>query len=301
MEFMERLGSTDFGKAIAAEGSARMTAIINDLSQKFERFKRGANDRMTQRSLGYSLWISLGLAILLNIDAVNIFNFYLTNHKAREQIVAQHVQIENDAYYAQELLEALKASKSSENAKATETDVNEEIQQMEARLKGMMEKIATLQSDGLPLGYDLFPGCVGQIKTSSAADKRCNIKGVTGYAGVWAGIWYNLKNDTGGMLSWFASVLLGGVLVGLGAPFWFNVSRGLSSALQLLKALRGTASSNSGDGANIAERSPSFPASIGESPPPRTPVEAFSTAIAAAPRNSGARLLLASDGTIGAK
>jgi hypothetical protein len=298
MEFIERLGSTEIGKAIAAEGEVRMTAIVNDMSQKFDRFAKGAHDRLTQRSLGYSLWISFGLAFLLNIDAVNIFNFYMTNHKAREQIVAQRVQIENDVHFEQQRLEAQKASDSARAAVTVKADAEEELQQIEKRIDGLKEKIAALQSDGLPLGYDHFPGCAWQIRSGSVADGRCNVKDVNGDAGAWDGIWYNLENDTVAVLFWFASVLLGGLLVGLGAPFWFSVARGLSSALQVLKALKGSSSAKGSEG-GIAEGNFPFVASPGESPPPRTPVEAFTTAIAAAPRSSGARLLLASDGTIG--
>lgn len=282
MEFMERLGSTEIGKAIAAEGEMRVTAIVNDISQKFERFSKGAKERLTQRSLGYSLWISFGLAFALNIDAVNIFHFYMTNQTARQQIIAQQLQIEE----AKTVADSVK------------TDAKADLVQIEEQIDGLKMQIAGLQSDGLPMGYDLYPGCARQIRSGSFADGRCAVKSDTADVGAWEGFVYNLKNDQLGMLFWFVSVLLGGLLVGLGAPFWFNVASGLSGALQVLKAFKGSSSAKDGEG-TIGGGSLSLVANPGESPPPRTPVEAFTTAIAAAPRNSGSRILLASDGTIG--
>ena len=89
---------------------------------------------------------------------------------------------------------------------------------------------------------------------------------------------------TFGGLQWFLSVCLAGLLIGLGAPFWFDLARSLTRGARV----RG--------GTGQPEPPPAAPAATsGGNSPPRTPVDAFTNAIAAA-RPLVRRALLTPDG-----
>jgi len=290
MEFIERLASTEIGKAISEEGEKRVIAIVNDLSQKFSRFCKGASQRLTEQSLGYSLWVSFVLAFALNIDAVSIFHFYLTNQNAREQIIAQEDKIKESATTARNLLEDARR-----NAKSGSADANGELEQVNKRVAELQKEVEKLKTDGLPIGYDMYPGCTSHTKDKPFRDARCAGSMEEEGTGLIERIYSNAGRDRFGFAFWVLSVLLGGLLVGLGAPFWFDVASGLSRSLQLMKALKGTTEKK----ASETEGDQPAPASGGSAPPPRTPVEAFTTAIAALPVGSAGRAQVAPDGTIG--
>jgi hypothetical protein len=106
--------------------------------------------------------------------------------------------------------------------------------------------------------------------------------------------WPGLREAAGRIFSsagatWFVSVLLAGVLVGLGAPFWFDLARGLTRSAQIMRA------------AGVGSKDEKKPAATvvvtkaGSSSPPQTPVEAFKVAIAAA-QQARARILLSPAG-----
>jgi hypothetical protein len=135
-----------------------------------------------------------------------------------------------------------------------------------------------VKSLGVPIGYELFPGCTRQTREGLKRDGNCAIPAEEKADGILDGVLYNISNNFVAFLLWLISVALGGLLIGLGAPFWFDVARGLSRSLQVMKALTpGTKSA--GEEQQVATPS----AAAGASPPPRTPVEAFNTAIAALP------------------
>lgn len=264
LEFAERLAGTDVGKAIAAEGQARVIAIVNDLAQKYERFCAGARTYLMERSLTWTLVISMLLAFALNIDAVVLFRSFVQDENLRQAMVARYDVI------VQEMKEA-EAALAKAKTDATE-DPKKNLEQIEARRKDLQRQLGEVIDVGLPIGYENFPGCLKPgIRTSVDVGDCTMPQEVKGFLG---GMWHNATQRTPQFLFWIVSVVLGGLLIGLGAPFWFDVAQGLSKSLQLLKA------------AGARERDKEEPAPLttaGVSPPPRNPVEAFTTAIAALP------------------
>lgn len=55
-----------------------------------------------------------------------------------------------------------------------------------------------------------------------------------------AELWVSTRRDPG-LMAWIAGVLLGGALIGLGGPFWFDVYRRLSSVASIARSLGATA------------------------------------------------------------
>jgi hypothetical protein len=124
--------------------------------------------------------------------------------------------------------------------------------------------------------------------TPKAADSKCtavtaNLVSFGAVKDVFGRVW-----SVGG-IAWFLSVLLAGFLIGLGAPFWFDLARGLTRSAQLLRAV------GVGQKKEEAAAAPAANVDSSASPPPRTPVEAFKVAIAAA-QPVRARMVLAANG-----
>jgi hypothetical protein len=264
LEFAERLAGTDVGKAIAAEGQARVIAIVNDLAQKYDRFCGGMRSYLSERSLTWTLVISMLLAFALNIDAVVLFRSFVQDENLRHAMVARYDVIVQEMKDAEAALAKAKTDASE--------DPKKNLEQIEARRKELQRQLGEVIDVGLPIGYENFPGCLKPgIRTSVAVGDCTMPPEVKGFV---SGMWHNAIERTPQFLFWIVSVVLGGLLIGLGAPFWFDVAQGLSKTLQVLKA------------AGRPEREKEEPApttTAGASPPPRNPVEAFTTAIAALP------------------
>ncbi len=283
LEFAERLATTEVGKAIAAEGEARVIAIVNDLAQKYERFAQGARSFLAEWSAVFSVVLSIGLAFALNIDAVVVFRSFIQDAKLTAAVN------ERFGAFAQEMRAA---NASLERAQAgSGLDSAQNVEEIKKRLDEMRTQVTDLKEIGLPIGYENFPGCTRRNGAVPIDVGDCAKVPKDG-KGAWSGIRYNASEQTPQFLFWMFCVTLGGLLIGLGAPFWFDLAQGLSKSLQVLKALSSGREKEKDEAAATA-------AAQGASPPPRNPVEAFTTAIAALPRSATrGRLPLMLDGTL---
>lgn len=262
MEFMERLGSTDIGRAIHAEGQARVNDVINDLAQKYERFCAGTRARFAAKAQLWGVPIAIILAFGLNVDAVRVFNTFLSDSKVRAAVIAQQEVIEANAVLAQDklqkTLEEIVKKQDAVAANPGNEQARKDMQQLADDAKGIVKAVGnevdTLWGLGVPVGHTLFPYCQAPAGLQKAP---CG----TATAGDWLG--------------WAFSTLLAGLLIGLGAPFWFDLAQGLTKSLQLLRALKPSSKDE--------EQKPEQPqqAVSGADPPPRNVVEAFTRAASA--------------------
>jgi hypothetical protein len=273
LEFAERLAGTEVGKAIATEGQERVVAIVNDLAQKYDRFCSGARTFLVERSLTFSIVISIVLAFALNVDAIVLFRSFVQDEKLRGAMIERYAAIEKDMNAAKAALE--KQAKAQPQPGGG--DAGKGVAEIEARLEDVKRQVVTLTEVGLPIGYDNFPGCLKPTRNSVDLGDCSELKGSKDFL---ANVEHNVRTHKGDFAFWVMSVLLGGLLIGLGAPFWFDVAQGLSKSLQLLKAFGG------GREQEKKEEAAAAAVASGASPPPRTPVEAFTTAIAALPRTN---------------
>src|SRR3954447_26180266 len=85
-EFMERLGSTDFGTVIkkandSVAGAAAdvADAVLKDVAQKFEAVGKEAGDYFEGRARLLSVGVAVVLAFAIHVDAIELFNTYMKN------------------------------------------------------------------------------------------------------------------------------------------------------------------------------------------------------------------------------
>jgi hypothetical protein len=300
MEFADRLADTAVGKAIARGGPEFVDNAINDLAQKFERFGAASSQRFQDHARFWCVLTSILLAFVANVDAVRVFQELLHDDQLTSGIIAQYgAAVEEGAQRPQDLKESLELMTQLRDQKVID----------DADLKAFQDNIATaqlkvteLRDTGLPITVEAWPFCMGvlgdtgrskradsnlaaapQAAAIKPADRKC--------AAVTAGA--SLKDVTeiarrifsGDGAIWFVSVVLAGALIGLGAPFWFDLARGLTRSAQVMRA--------AGIGSKD-EKKPTATVVVskaGASSPPQTPVEAFKVAIAAA-QPIRARILL---------
>jgi hypothetical protein len=283
MQFADRLADTDVGKAIARGGGEYVENAINDLAMKFERFGAASSQRFQDHARFWCVALSVGLAFAANVDAVRLVQSLLHDQELTTRIVDKYQGlVDGDAARPRDPVESLKEiAVLKEQGVITQDDMQARKQSLsDARLQ-----IGELRETGLPITFDAWPFCRGKTGSGGSWDSKCGNE-VTASVMTWTGIGQvarRLWSPTG--LAWFFSVLLAGALIGLGAPFWFDLARGLARSARMLGALRKQAPIE-----KAADRLDPTAAV-----PPTTPVEAFKVAIAAQ-RPARARILLSTAG-----
>jgi hypothetical protein len=282
MQFADRLADTDVGKAIARGGGEYVETAINDLAMKFERFGAASSQRFQDHARFWCVVLSTGLAFAANVDTIRVVQSLLHDQDLTTRIVDKYQGlVEGDAVRPRDAVVELQAIAALEEKGVITQDERESLEKSlsEARLQ-----IGELRETGLPITFDAWPFCKGKTRSGGAWDSKCGSE-VTASVWTWGGIVQvasRLWSPTG--LAWFFSVLLAGALIGLGAPFWFDLARGLARSARLLGAPRKAPIEKAADRLDPA-------AAVA----PTTPVEAFKVAIAAQ-RPARARILLSTAG-----
>jgi len=285
MQFADRLADTEVGRAIARGGTAYAENAINDLSLKFDRFGAATSRRFQDQARFWCVLVSVLLAFVANVDAVRLIHSLVRDQALTDEVIARYGdRVGEDASRPQDAVASLKAMAELRDQKViSEADFDS----FKQNLVSTQLKLGELRDTGLPITFAAWPFCMGAVddaRPDKAWDGRCpavtrSLLSVQGAGEVAGRLW------SGAGFTWFLSVLLAGALIGLGAPFWFDLARGLSRSVQLL-------------GASRSKAEPEKPAPVtdsGAAPPPRTPAEAFKVAIAAA-RPLQARVLLSATG-----
>jgi hypothetical protein len=284
MQFAERLADTEVGRVIASEGAARVNVIINDLTQKFDRFGAAATQRFIDRSRVWCVVLSFVVAFALNVDGLRLFKTFLMNDDARRALVGMQ----------QEIATAATAADASFSAATNQTneqkrDAQRQIEEVHTLLNKANRQIGGLTSVGVPIGYDYFPRCQ---KLADVTGGRGSGEAATTYVDG------KCEGTAGGryarqFAAWFVSVFITAILIGLGSPFWFDAVKNLSRSLQLLKSASGGSKP-----ADDTAKTPVTALRTAATAPPQNPVEAFVTAIAAAPAGPLKRALLSPSGEV---
>jgi hypothetical protein len=308
MQFADRLADTAVGKAIARGGSDYVDHAINDLAQKFERFGAASSQRFQDHARFWCVLVSILLAFIANVDAVRVFQVLVNDDMVTSGIIARYGSaVDEGAQRPQDVAESLQLIESLHAQGVVEAD---EVEAFKKNIAAAQLKIAELRDTGLPITVESWPFCTGVLgntgrsaetesKTgmrnvavaptaaeAKPADRKC--MAITASLVSQQGLTEVVRRIvSGGGFIWFLSVLLAGVLVGLGAPFWFDLARGLTRGAQVMRA--------AGGGSKDEPKAAPTTTDPNASPPPRTPVEAFKVAIAAA-HPARARILLSSVG-----
>jgi len=284
MQLAERLADTHVGQAIARTGADRTHIIINDLAQKFDRFGQGASQRFQGQAHFWCLLVSLLCAFVANVDAVVVFKSLLHDDTLTQGVIEKlGGSVDENAPRPRSAAEAMAAVPApADESTATPKEL------AEAGAARVRVELARVNDAGLPVSSEYWPFCraksaaAGGAESPLSRDPRCSDGAQRALPADIVSVASRIFSISG--LQWFLSVCLAGLLIGLGAPFWFDLARSLTRTAQSRSVSSEAANAGAPAGSAAAAGSP-----------PRTPVDAFSVAIAAA-RPFARRVLLSPDG-----
>jgi hypothetical protein len=293
-EFMERLGTIDIGAVVKqanadanAAGAAvadAADAVLKDIAQKFDAFGKEAAAYFEGRARLLSVCVAIVLAFAIRVDAIELFNTYLRDPNARNKVIEQ----------TQAVTAQYKAISEAANAleKATpDPDVKKQVEALQKDLKatidGTRNTVKQYSDLGLPIGWTKenatlnpwAPTCTSKEGVTRVVEKATDCKTpakpgdppakvagdeVVGTVGCWA------------VLKLVGSLLLGGILIGLGGPFWYDAVTGLTNIRSIARDV-----SRGGEQKPSAAQVPQQQAAAApqrdnpDKPQPSTPVGAF--------------------------
>jgi hypothetical protein len=288
VEFMERLGSTDLGKKIkdaagkdAADAEAKTDAVLKDIALKFEAFGKDAATYFEGRARFLSVAVAIALALAIHVDAIDLFKTYLQNPNTTASVIAQSQAITGQMKSMQEAAEASKkiagppadgtnqSANSQQGLSSAEVKAQADGLQKEAvaaisNARNMIKQFTDL---GVPFGWSdarieaadmwvLVWTCKEPKPTSwfHTLGQKCNddVPKHDGLQLQYKNVWFGIP----AMLNVWFCLLLGGFLIGLGAPFWYDAVTGLANFSKVL----GGGSGSGGAAAGTAQ--PVTPAGV---------------------------------------
>ncbi len=297
-QFMERLGGSEFGDmiraSVAESGLADPAAALEDVAQKFRAFGGEASVFFERRARLASILAAIVVAWLMYVNPYDLFKTYMENpevtaavidkqetilagYEAKQKLLIEaaatevNAKVEGsvEANAAQAASEAAAlaadveaapdaaalaaAEKDATDAAAKQADKALELARTKLKEAVAMAELVTdqLQAAGVPIGW---------------TEARLEAAGFV--ADPWFGLPWPWPVDTQAVRTVFW-LLLGGLLVGLGGPFWYDTVKSLSS----IRTLMG--------GAKPADKTETgAPVTSSGSTEPTTPVEHFNIAAA---------------------
>ena len=223
-QFMSRLGDSDVGDHInnAAENSVAGDDVLHDIASKFDAFGREACIYFERRARLTSVLVGFGVAYFMYVHPYELFKTYMTNPEVTQAVI--RLQEKALAKYEDGLMATEKATAEIGN-NATTPSVDEIKSGLQTALDEADGVSKALAEKGVPIGW------------TKARAKESGFDLDKSF-----GLPYPSHGNWPKTIMW---LLVGGLLVGLGAPFWYDMVKSLSSIRTLVS---GTKSLTNPDG-----------------------------------------------------
>ena len=214
LEFIERFAETDEGKAVAvwAKGAATegLQTFLDDLASKYEDWGASASEYFLRRARLLSIVVALVVAFSLNVDSVRIFTTFLQDRSVRTAMIDAGDAVAEELQSQLAALEQARKARPGDGAQPSESP--EDLEKVLADHRQKLEsELAKLGAAGVPMGWEKPPW------TAEAW---------TGGGPWWSGVLRGL------------SVVLAGLLIGLGGPFWYDTYRKLGMLTDVARGLQ---------------------------------------------------------------
>jgi hypothetical protein len=195
------LAESEAVKKATAIASDAVHAEFNRIARKFEEFGASVSAGFKQYSQAWSIVIGITLAVCANVNGVRILEAYRISPELAAIVIDRKDTLETNYE--------------------------------EAKTK---QQIADLISLGIPMGWQCYPSCPfgGDAAAWATSCPECRAIPVdkreigTGQRCLPLRVAKTLRHDFFGFALWLMVVVGTGVLIGLGAPFWFDVAKRLA-------------------------------------------------------------------------
>jgi hypothetical protein len=223
-DYLQRFPDADVFHYLKDLGKKELNEVFEGLDKKYEEYEKAISNFFKRRAQLLSLIVGIGLAIGANIHGLLLFERYIENPELTARIIAQTDEIGS-------------AIKATQDRIANQSDTNDEnLQIIQRELQRSKELMGNLASTGLPIGWNFYPHCPTSKPQEGAAPNDTDCGPVIALAeeadikadSTLVRIYTTMKLDFFGFLQWLFVVIVTGMLIGLGGPFWFDVARRLA-------------------------------------------------------------------------
>jgi hypothetical protein len=258
-------------KKDAAEAEAVTDAVLKDIALKFDAFGKDAATYFEGRARFLSVAVAIALAFAIHVDAIDLFKTYLQNPNATASVIAQSQAITGQLKSMQDAIAASKEvapsataspqpgaptdganqpatvppGSSSAEVKAQADELQKEATAAISNARKMIKQFTDL---GVPFGWSdsriaaadmwVLVWTCKQLKDGVTEKhwtlwQECKPNDDPAYKGLqlqYKNVWFGIPMT---LNIWFC-LLLGGFLIGLGAPFWYDAVTGLANISKTL-------------------------------------------------------------------
>lgn len=221
-DFLVRLSRTEVGTELYNAAKADWDAAVERIETRYDELAAASSEWFKNSNAVASLVIGVALAFTLNVDGMLVFDFFLKNPDQRAAVVEDaeayleaHRTMQGRIEEANRALEAATAD-DDPAARAEAQTILDEVSETYRDIQAQRRQLAEI---GLPTGAGFFPYC-RPIGDTPSPDTRCQESGLA----------YGVS-----LARWFFIVLLSGMLIGLGGPFWYNAATGLLRVTQMMR------------------------------------------------------------------
>lgn len=247
-QFAEQLAQTDFGRKLLKKDRATIQRVLSELAYEFDRVGVAQGDFFRRRAKVFSGLVAFGFVAIGNINAIEIY----TGLARSEAVAGRAISFVEGTFDANgQILPGVSPAEKRETVESYMTAV-EDVQ-------------AKTQ---LPVGRAYFPYCEGlQVAgeaTRRVVDERCRAD----VAPLAFAIPFTEQNievpssfrqamvSPGNAFVWLMSIIATAGLLGLGAPFWFDVFNQAASMAgrQITQAKQAAVDDSAGKGSSPSKR-----------------------------------------------
>ncbi|GMQ77038.1 MAG: hypothetical protein BMS9Abin01_2346 [Gammaproteobacteria bacterium] len=254
---LRRLSELPRVKQLSVQAADKVKKEFYRLACKYEEFGSAVSASFKRRSQLWSIVFGVGLAIVANVDGIRVFEAFQAKSDLTQTIIARQDQFRT-AYDRTEIRkreiagqeDAVSAAKSAlaearEKFGADSPEVAAALEKLETeeqklavltnpeelrRLAGdAQQQVANLVALGVPIGNAYFPHC----RLFGDDDLSTTCAGPVWPPGADSDAWAKRFRFLGYILLWLVPVAVTGMLIGLGAPFWFDVAKRLATVRQM--------------------------------------------------------------------
>jgi hypothetical protein len=200
-DFMGRLGSSVYGDALAKierdVGTSGLETVLHDLARKFDDFGLDASVYFQARARLLSVLIAFVIAWQLHVHPYVLFSTFLHSPAIAQKVADLGPKFVKESEDAQKRLEAV-GKNVDQKGEANIAEVQADLKTLQATTK---DAISSLSGAGVPIGWT----------TQSLEEAR--------FARSFMVLVYP-RDASAAALSTVGWLLFGGLLIGLGGPFW---------------------------------------------------------------------------------
>jgi len=210
--FMERLGASEFSTVLekkVGEGLEERDEVLKNIAQKFELYGQEAGIYFDRKARSSSVAVAMLVAWVFYVHPYELIHTYLQ----QPAVAVAVADLREDALHHFEEIEGLLTEAANPETPASD----DTLKTIQAALADAKDELAPLEAAGTPIGWSRDNGvCYRDLLDQSEQEAV-----TTGDMRNGNSCWIYVPREASDII-W---LVMGGLLIGLGAPFWAKAVR----------------------------------------------------------------------------